>query len=160
MFRGKRGSRGGSKDQKVEIPDEDPNANPREFRKAFETAYPKTDIGVVHVQAWDAMKLIHRMVGATGGKSDGDKAIAAVKGQVGVVRVAVTEPDFFAATSHPARMLIDRMGACVMGFVTGAQEHDDALHKEIKRIVQVVPSAAGVQKRGGAQRPAAQAVKR
>lgn len=29
----KRGSRGGSKDQKVEIPDEDPNANPREFRK-------------------------------------------------------------------------------------------------------------------------------
>ncbi|MBM4778182.1 MAG: DUF4175 domain-containing protein, partial [Archangiaceae bacterium] len=29
----KRGNRGGSKDQKVEIPDEDPNANPREFRK-------------------------------------------------------------------------------------------------------------------------------
>jgi hypothetical protein len=30
----KRGSRGGSKDQKkVEIPEEDPNANPREFRK-------------------------------------------------------------------------------------------------------------------------------
>lgn len=52
----------------------------RDFRKSFETAYPKTDIGVVHVQAWDAMKLIHRMVGATGGKPDGDKAIAAVKG--------------------------------------------------------------------------------
>ncbi|MBI2733131.1 MAG: DUF1631 family protein, partial [Aquabacterium sp.] len=40
--------------------------------------------------------------------------------------------------SHPARVLIDRMGACVMGFVSGGQEHDDALHREIKRIVQVV----------------------
>lgn len=58
--------------------------------------------------------------------------------QMPVLRVAVSEPDFFATTSHPARVLIDRMGACVMGFVTGAQEHDDALHREIKRIVQVV----------------------
>lgn len=58
--------------------------------------------------------------------------------QMPVLRVAVSEPDFFATTSHPARVLIDRMGACVMGFVTGSQEHDDALHKEIKRIVQVV----------------------
>ncbi len=58
--------------------------------------------------------------------------------QMPVLRVAVGEPDFFATTSHPARVLIDRMGACVMGFVSGAQEHDDALHREIKRIVQVV----------------------
>ncbi|KGM40687.1 hypothetical protein JY96_13290 [Aquabacterium sp. NJ1] len=58
--------------------------------------------------------------------------------QMPVLRVAVSEPDFFATTSHPARVLIDRMGACVMGFVSGAQEHDDALHREIKRIVQVV----------------------
>jgi hypothetical protein len=58
--------------------------------------------------------------------------------QMPVLRVAVSEPDFFATTSHPARVLIDRMGACVMGFVAGAQEHDDALHKEIRRIVQVV----------------------
>jgi hypothetical protein len=59
--------------------------------------------------------------------------------QMPVLRVAVSEPDFFATISHPARVLIDRMGACVMGFVSGAQDdHDDALHKEIKRIVQVV----------------------
>ncbi len=58
--------------------------------------------------------------------------------QMPVLRVAVSEPDFFATTSHPARVLIDRMGACVMGFVSGGQEHDDALHREIKRIVQVV----------------------
>lgn len=53
----------------------DEQAN-RDFRKAFATAYPKTDIGVVHVQAWDAMHVIHRMVGAGGGQ----KAIEAVKG--------------------------------------------------------------------------------
>ncbi|MCH6093022.1 DUF1631 domain-containing protein, partial [Salmonella enterica] len=47
-------------------------------------------------------------------------------------------PDFFAATSHPARMLIDRMGACVMGFVAGEHDSEDALHDEIKRVVQVV----------------------
>lgn len=58
--------------------------------------------------------------------------------QMPVLRVAVSEPDFFATTSHPARVLIDRMGACVMGFVGGKQEHDDALHREIKRVVQVV----------------------
>ncbi len=58
--------------------------------------------------------------------------------QMPVLRVAVSEPDFFATTSHPARVLIDRMGACVMGFVSGGQAHDDALHREIKRIVQVV----------------------
>ena len=58
--------------------------------------------------------------------------------QMPVLRVAVTEPDFFATINHPARMLIDRMGSCVMGFVGTAKEHDDALHREIKRIVQVV----------------------
>jgi hypothetical protein len=59
--------------------------------------------------------------------------------QMPVLRVAVTEPDFFATISHPARMLIDRMGACVMGFVgVTPKEQDDALHREIKRVVQVV----------------------
>lgn len=58
--------------------------------------------------------------------------------QMPVLRVAVTEPDFFATTSHPARMLIDRMGACVMGFVAGEHASEDALHDEIKRVVQVV----------------------
>jgi hypothetical protein len=47
------------------------------------------------------------------------------------------EPDFFATTDHPARRLIDRMGACVMGFDSSAQV-GEALEKEIKRIVQVV----------------------
>ncbi|MCH8178731.1 MAG: DUF1631 family protein [Proteobacteria bacterium] len=58
--------------------------------------------------------------------------------QMPVLRVAVTEPDFFATTRHPARMLIDRMGSCVMGFVAGEHASEDALHDEIKRVVQVV----------------------
>ncbi|HNT38901.1 MAG TPA: DUF1631 family protein, partial [Rubrivivax sp.] len=57
--------------------------------------------------------------------------------QMPVLRVAVSEPDFFATTDHPARRLIDRMGACVMGFDSSAQV-GQALEREIKRIVQVV----------------------
>lgn len=57
--------------------------------------------------------------------------------QMPVLRVAVTEPDFFATTDHPARRLIDRMGACVLGFDSSAQV-GEALEKEVKRIVQVV----------------------
>jgi hypothetical protein len=61
--------------------------------------------------------------------------------QMPVLRVAVSEPDFFATTDHPARQLIDRMGACVMGFsgntgTSGAA--GDPLEREIKRVVQVV----------------------
>ncbi|HEU4458718.1 MAG TPA: DUF1631 family protein [Methylibium sp.] len=58
--------------------------------------------------------------------------------QMPVLRVAVSEPDFFATTDHPARKLIDRMGACVMGFDISTRAAGDALDKEIKRIVQVV----------------------
>ena len=58
--------------------------------------------------------------------------------QMPVLRVAVTEPDFFATIDHPARRLIDRMGACVMGFDSAASGVGAALEKEIKRIVQVV----------------------
>ncbi len=58
--------------------------------------------------------------------------------QMPVLRVAVTEPDFFATVDHPARRLIDRMGACVMGFDSSTQGVGEALDKEIKRIVQVV----------------------
>jgi hypothetical protein len=58
--------------------------------------------------------------------------------QMPVLRVAVSEPDFFGSTDHPARRLIDRMGACVMGFDTSAENVGDALEKEIKRVVQVV----------------------
>jgi len=59
--------------------------------------------------------------------------------QMPVLRVAVGEPDFFATVDHPARRLIDRMGACVMGFDSGAgTDVGEALEKEIKRVVQVV----------------------
>jgi hypothetical protein len=61
-----------------------------------------------------------------------------------VLRVAVSEPDFFATIDHPARRLIDRMGACVMGFDSGGAisvatgNANEPLEKEIKRVVQVV----------------------
>ena len=58
--------------------------------------------------------------------------------QMPVLRVAVGEPDFFATIDHPARRLIDRMGACVMGFEATARAVSEALETEIKRIVQVV----------------------
>jgi hypothetical protein len=65
--------------------------------------------------------------------------------QMPVLRVAVSEPDFFATLDHPARLLIDRMGGCVMGFAGGGEVagaegelQGDVLHKEIKRIVQTV----------------------
>ncbi|HKX40102.1 MAG TPA: DUF1631 family protein [Burkholderiaceae bacterium] len=58
--------------------------------------------------------------------------------QMPVLRVAVGEPDFFATVDHPARRLIDRMGACVMGFDATTKAVGDVLEKEIKRVVQVV----------------------
>lgn len=59
--------------------------------------------------------------------------------QMPVLRVAVGEPDFFATTDHPARRLIDRMGACVMGFdAQSTRVSGGAVEKEIKRVVQVV----------------------
>jgi hypothetical protein len=58
--------------------------------------------------------------------------------QMPVLRVAVSEPDFFATIDHPARRLIDRMGACVLGFDSGATALGDGFEREIKRVVQVV----------------------
>lgn len=58
--------------------------------------------------------------------------------QMPVLRVAIAEPDFFSAADHPARRLIDRMGACVMGFEGGAEVVGTPLEAEIKRVVQVV----------------------
>ena len=61
--------------------------------------------------------------------------------QMPVLRVAVSEPEFFAEAEHPARRLIDRMGACVMGFNTQTSSivsANDTLEREIKRVVQVV----------------------
>lgn len=57
--------------------------------------------------------------------------------QMPVLRVALEDPDFFGTATHPARMLIDRMGSCVMGFdAVGVQ--GSAMEAEIKRIVQVI----------------------
>ena len=56
--------------------------------------------------------------------------------QMPVLRVAISEPEFFGSLQHPARRLIDRLGSCVLGFevtVTGS-----ALELEVKRIVQVI----------------------
>ena len=58
--------------------------------------------------------------------------------QMPVLRVAVSEPDFFATVDHPARRLIDRMGSCVMGFDATSRAIGDILEREIKRVVQVV----------------------
>lgn len=58
--------------------------------------------------------------------------------QMPTLRVAVAEPDFFSSEDHPARRLIDRMGACVMGFEGHVEMVGAPLEAEIKRIVQVV----------------------
>ena len=59
--------------------------------------------------------------------------------QMPVLRVAVGEPDFFASLDHPAKRLIDSMGACVRGFDSNnSQLAGGAVEKEIKRVVQVV----------------------
>ncbi|MDO5289494.1 MAG: DUF1631 family protein [Pseudomonadota bacterium] len=57
--------------------------------------------------------------------------------QIPVLRLALAEPDFFASVQHPARQLIDRMGACVLGF-DASQVAGSRLEREIKRIVQVI----------------------
>jgi hypothetical protein len=57
--------------------------------------------------------------------------------QMPVLRVAISEPEFFGSLQHPARQLIDRMGSCVMGF-NAAAIGGSALETEIKRVVQVI----------------------
>jgi len=57
--------------------------------------------------------------------------------QMPVLRVALSEPEFFGTLAHPARQLIDRMGSCVMGFDASAI-NGSALEAEIKRVVQVI----------------------
>jgi hypothetical protein len=57
--------------------------------------------------------------------------------QMPVLRVALAEPEFFGSVEHPARLLIDRMGSCVMGFETGSVG-GSSLETEIKRVVQVI----------------------
>ena len=57
--------------------------------------------------------------------------------QIPVLRVAMVEPDFFGSMDHPARQLIDRMGACVLGFDAAGLE-GGRLEAEIRRVVQVI----------------------
>jgi hypothetical protein len=57
--------------------------------------------------------------------------------QMPVLRVALSEPEFFGTLQHPARQLIDRMGSCVMGFDASGTS-GTALESEIKRVVQVI----------------------
>ncbi len=56
--------------------------------------------------------------------------------QMPVLRVALVDADFLGSTDHPARLLLDRMGACVMGFDAGVSL--EPLEAEMRRIVQVV----------------------
>lgn len=57
--------------------------------------------------------------------------------QVPVLRVALAEPEFFSNVNHPARKLIDRMGAVALGF-DSASISGSALESEVRRIVQVI----------------------
>ncbi|MGP1684053.1 MAG: DUF1631 family protein, partial [Giesbergeria sp.] len=57
--------------------------------------------------------------------------------QVPVLRVALAEPEFFSNVSHPARKLIDRMGAVALGF-DSVSISGSALESEVRRIVQVI----------------------
>jgi hypothetical protein len=56
--------------------------------------------------------------------------------QMPVLRHAMSDPAFLASDKHPARLLIDRMGSCVMGFDPSVSMAP--LEQEIKRIVQVI----------------------
>ncbi len=57
--------------------------------------------------------------------------------QMPVLREALNDPEFFESLNHPARLLLDRMGSCVMGF-EAAPISDTLLEAEIKRIVQMI----------------------
>ena len=57
--------------------------------------------------------------------------------QMPVLRQALAEPDSFCSPLHPARLLIDRMASCAMGFHTGHTERV-ALEAEVRRIVLVI----------------------
>ncbi|WP_052754857.1 DUF1631 family protein [Lampropedia cohaerens] len=57
--------------------------------------------------------------------------------QVPVLRVALSDADFFTNAEHPIKRLIDRMGSAAMGF-DGANFQGSALESEIRRIVQMI----------------------
>jgi uncharacterized coiled-coil protein SlyX len=57
--------------------------------------------------------------------------------QMPVLRIALSEADFFTKLDHPARQLIDHMGSCVLGFDASGIS-STAMETEVKRIVQVI----------------------
>ncbi len=57
--------------------------------------------------------------------------------QMPVLRIALEDSEFFDNLNHPARLLIDRIGSCVMGFDV-ATINGSELEAEIKRLVQVI----------------------
>lgn len=57
--------------------------------------------------------------------------------QMPVLRIALADPDFFDNLEHPARLLIDRIGSCVLGFDV-ATINGSELEAEVKRVVQVI----------------------
>lgn len=57
--------------------------------------------------------------------------------QIPVIRVALAEPKFFESLDHPARRLIDRMGACVLGLDPTSVARED-LEAEIRRMVEFI----------------------
>lgn len=68
------------------------SAKNKQFVEALRQLHPRSAIGYSHVIAYDGMHMIYKMIEATRGERDGDKAIAAIKGMTwesprGVVRV-------------------------------------------------------------------------
>jgi hypothetical protein len=57
--------------------------------------------------------------------------------QMPVLRIALSEADFFTKLDHPARQLIDHMGSCVLGFDASGIS-SAVMETEVKRIVQVI----------------------
>lgn len=57
--------------------------------------------------------------------------------QMPVLRLALSDKDFMENFEHPARRLIDHIGAVILGFDGGDMDYEE-LEKEIKRIVQVI----------------------
>ena len=57
--------------------------------------------------------------------------------QMPVLRVAMQDKDFFGTLEHPARKLIDRMGAVVLG-ISGGSGDDEAIFAQVRSAVQVI----------------------
>lgn len=56
--------------------------------------------------------------------------------QMPVLRMAVSDPDFLVQAEHPARLLLDRLGVCVLGI--DMAQSIEPLEQEIRRMVQMV----------------------